>query len=466
MTAVSAFIAISVKEGPIRCDEPYFFRQGYAPDAFEYHTMAANLTLHGCFPYYGFMSSMSDYHLSDHPDSVTYFRDTQRSGAIVFDNKPPLYPLLLGLTYKTFGFNPCTAAYFNLLCLIALISLMPIAGFLINEIPGAICGVLAAFAFMCIRNFKLWYFTPEILTTFLVMVVLCAGILAFRKNTIKRYALLGFSLSLLALCKGMFLVTLILVSVYLLYLIISRRTVRYLIALISLDMSAAVLIISWMAYINPMIQGNVKERLAFYSSLKATSPKIMFEKYSQLFDSTGHTKSEVIESLNKFHQYEHAIENGRVVITNQFGNYDILNVHNEYCLDGDFHPEWLLIRNSFYNRHSNLSQFQKMLLFYQENPILGIRIAWAKVRAIFGLGGYIFYMAIICSLLLAPVHRYGRRWIVGLALLLNILIIQILVYADIRFVDSVAPVSVLYCTLSLGWIVSSVYGTFAFRRDA
>lgn len=442
-TLIAATFYLRKEGGLCFNSSPYFFEQGYNPDAFEYYLPAANFALDNGFPYYGFVNPISDYHLCAQPDSVAYFRDTQKAGAMVFVSKPPIYSLLVGMAYKIWGLKPCTAWYFNAWCLLLTVALMPLTGFAVARWSGMAAGAMAAITFLLCKDKALGNFDAEILTSCLVMLSLFWGVVCLSQKRPLFYFLFGISMGGLILSKGFFAFTALALAVYLLWQLLQLKRLNAFYALLLYNAGVCALLIPWMLYINPLLQSDIPARQAFYEKFKATTPQIMLATRADGFDSTGKVRPEVLENLNKFHQYQHATENGLVVITNQLGKYNILNVHNEFCTDGDFHPEWRIIKSSFYQHLLNKTNGERLWLFYSQHPKLGMQITLAKLRNIWSISGFAFYASLLMLMLLVCFRKLDNSLVPASLFLGNILFVLIWLYGDMRFVQTVLPVSFL-----------------------
>ena len=447
LIALCASQFILYKSGAAGFSSPYFFEKGYSPDAFEYQLPAANLALHGCFPYFGFLNSVGDYHICAHPDSSVYYRDIQKAGTCVFVSKPPLYSLVIGLAYRIFGFSPKTAELFNIWCLSLLVTFMPLTGFAVAGRRGLVAGVIAAIVFMCIKAPKIWNFDAEILTSFLVMLTYLVSAWAARRKNGWRLFCSGLCLSLLALCKGYFAIIGLFFSLYLLWSVYQSLTVRRVGALVCFGLGVAIPIVAWMMYINPLLKAGIPDRIAFGEKLKSMTPQVMLTTRNEGMDSTGKVRADVVEHLNKFHEYQQSLENGPITISNQLGKYNILNVHNEYCTDGDFHPEWMIIKTSFYNQYPNEDKNTRLWLFYTHNPVLGLKIVVAKLSAVLSLSGVLFYSGIFLSFLLLYLKKTSAMSWMATFFLITTLAIIVIFYGDIRFIQSIEPLTILFLSL-------------------
>lgn len=434
---------------PLPCSNSYFFEGGYNPDAFEYFMPAANFALHNKFPYYGFMSNMNSYHIHRAPESVKYFADTYKAGSIVFVSKPPLYSLLLGVCFKLFGFNVCTAATLNYVLLIVTVISMLFAAYIMGKYTGVL--LLIPITLVYAKSFlpDVWNTDAEMLSAALTALSFVAGTWAFKNFNRSRIILAGVAMALLLLCKGYFVFTMLCVLLFLMWLFIKSKNTKYLQALVYFSVGVWVPLICWMAYINPLLKSDITNRLAFAEKLEATTPQISVENRAQLFAPNGVPLAEAIENLNKFHQYQHARENGFVFISNQIGKYNILNVHNEFCTDGDFHPEWRLVNSSFYYSCLHDPNYLKLLKFYSNFPIVGMQITWAKLTYNKNVSVWLFYSVFLLLAFLFFVGRLPVIYVPPHFMLATVFIILIAFYGDVRFIYTILPVTCVILGMAL-----------------
>lgn len=445
---VLAFVgcmAVGCSTGFSKGEARYFFPDGHSPDAFEYYLPAANLALYRCFPCYGFIGSLNEYQLHPQPESISYFRDTKSAGVIVFPSKPPFYSFVLGSAFKIFGLFPAVVTYLNKSFLALTALLLLCSGFWMRSSGGhfAAFAALAAFLFLAFAEYTCVNLDAETLTMCLAMAAFCTVTLAFKKSKNSWRFIAGVVTGLLLLTKGYFVITWIFLSLYWLYVFLKRRMLSDLSGLLLFNAGIGFILLPWILYINPLLQKDIPQRLAFHERLKKTAPQIYLSSHEQMFDSAGIIREDVIDWYNKFHQYQHATENGFVFISNQYGEYNILNVHNEFCVDGDFHPEWKIISSSFYNQLPEQSKHGKLLAFYTRNPLLGLRITAAKLLNIWSYSGMLFYAALCFTLIALFKSRIPPEMLTGFILLANIFIVLILFYGDVRFVQTTEPVSLL-----------------------
>ncbi len=421
----------------------YFFEEGYNPDAFEYFMPAANLALHNKFPYYGFMDAMESYNIHPQPQSVKYFVDTYSAGSMVFVSKPPLYSFLLGISFKYFGFSSGIVYWFNFYCLLLAMLAMFFAGYLAQGWRGVMLALLVAWAWVKFFLPPLFNCDAAMLTTALAVVFMLFAMLAMGGTRATFYFLAGTTLALLMLTKGIFSFACLFFGVWLLVRFLKIKSVHTLKNFAGFATGLAIPILLWMAYINPLLKNNIPNRLAFAAKLEASTPQFLFDKHEHIFAENGIYIETVVEHLNKFHQYQHARENGFVFISNQNGKYNILNVHNEFCTDGDFHPEWRIVKTSFYHSCLDDPNFIKLCKFYSRFPKLGFEITIAKLKNTKGWAALIFYFVLAGLSGLLFTGRLPALWLPGYFLLLSVFLFLIILYGEIRFVHIALPVALL-----------------------
>ena len=427
----------------------YEFESGHQPDAFEYYMPAANLALHNKFPYYGFISSMDDYQLNSKPESIKYFADTYKAGSMVFVSKPPLYSLLLGLSFKLFGFKPFIAIVFNFVCLVVIVFCMLLLGYLIKKWLGLLIALISILLWFIVSVPIVYHCDAEMLTKAFAMLFLLISIFSFRQKKNSFFFLLGLTAALLLLTKGIFLFSFLFTGIWLFVVFLKVKTTQKLKQIIFYLIGLFIPLFIWMLYINPLLKRDIPNRLVFADKLEATTPQILVEKREQLFDSNGVLRKDVIENLNKFHQYQHARENSFVFISNQNGKYNILNVHNEFCTDGDFHPEWRIIKTSFYQSYLNDPNIIKLSKFYSTFRLLGLKITWAKFINTGSISGFLYYISLFFLSGLFLMQKASEKLFVGYFLLVSVFMYLIILYGEIRFIDSVLPITLLLSILSI-----------------
>ncbi|MCS6819898.1 MAG: hypothetical protein NZ522_08090, partial [Chitinophagales bacterium] len=352
------YLLLLKSKNSLACE--YFSPNGFNPDFFEYHLPAANLALHHRFPVYGFLSDMKDYKLCANPESIKYYRDTYYAGTMIFPSKPPLYSFLTGTAYLLHGFRPQTAERLNMLFLIILG--LSLAGSVYNMTRSWVFSLISLVVIFFLRKYQLNYYDAELLTACLVgclcFLVTCSTV---NYNSLI-HAATGFASALLLLAKGYYLpVSVFLMAGYVI-IIIKYKSVSTIRNALFYFVGLLIGWVPWIVFINKAVQNDIPNRLRFSKKLEETAPHLKLNSRNEIFDSSGKYREDVIEDILKFHQYQHARENDFILITNQLGEYNILNVHNEYCTDGEFHPEWRIIKTSYYNQlPENMNKHYKLL---------------------------------------------------------------------------------------------------------
>ncbi len=414
----------------------------FPTDAIEYHLPAANLALHNAFPYFGFIGPKEDYKLCQNNNENIYHQILEEASSIVFPSKPPLYSLLLGLGFKIFGYSPATALFFNLLCFYLIIYFLFVACYFLLGMKGLFVALITSIL-LCVIEVNLISFDAELLTALLVLIAFTFGVIAFRNKNAKYHLLFGCAMSLLVLCKGYFVFSVMIFIIIYLSFILKNKVMSAIYSLMFFLMGFLLFILPWVCFINFSIQNNIESRTAFHNKLKEHAPNLILNNHDEIYNANGAIRDDVIFDLMLFHQYQHAAENNFVFITNQLGEYNILNVHNEYCSDGDFHPEWRIIKTSFYNKHKDKDKNTKLFMFYRYHFLLGIEIVLAKIKNSITAKTFWYWCAIILLLFFGLKQKYPKELLTALIFMANVFLVLIVFYGDVRFVQTVIPLSIL-----------------------
>lgn len=449
---LSVISLIQLRYAPDWDADTFTLDSPYPSDALEYHLPAANLALHGRFPVYGFLGQISDYHLCARPDTMFYYRLLADAPAIAFPSKPPLYSFMLGGVYRVFGVQPWAAQLLNMSIWALMSGLLVFAGGRFYGRNGLVAGMLAvALLFVCDRG-DLVHYDAELLTRLLVLAAALAGMAAFSYGGRMRHVVLGLMFALLVLAKGYFAFALLLLPLAYAWRWRSEGFVHPVKDGLAFSVALLLLILPWMLHINPMVQRGVSEREEFSRILREASPNVLVEHHSELFGPDGSARHDAVMDIMLFHQYQHAREHGFVVISNQMGDYNILNVHNEYCTDGDFHPEWRIVRSSFHNGLPGMGKYERLKRFYVSDPELGIRITVAKLKAGLSAAMFPFLPAVVVLAILFWKGNYcsRQRWSAAALLLLTVPVTVAAFYADVRFVRSAEGLAIQTLVLAAG----------------
>lgn len=419
----------------------YFNTTCSISDFLEYHLPAANLALHGRFPIYGFLSQMNDYKICLQADSSKYLRDTYAAGAMVFPSKPPLYSFIAGWAYRIAGFKPQSSVWLNVLLLA--LGAASIAAAVHAATGQLLLSLLAALGLIALRKNDIYLFDAEILTVTIVSLLVYWAVWAVRSKSFWVHAIGGLLTALLLLAKGYYVLVVALITLAYLQQMVARKSFTFLRNASAFWAGLLTLWLPWIVFINISVQQDIPNRLSFSKKLEATAPHLLLQTHNDIFNVDGTYREEVVEDILKFHQYQHARENSFFLITNQLGDYNILNVHNEYCTDGDFHPEWRIIQTSFYNQlPPGLTKHQKLWRFYRQHPDMLWGLPLAKLKNAFKGRTVLFFLAVLLSLVIWC-YSFSFSRALHLALLVTPFLALVAFYGDERFAQT-ADAAALY----------------------
>lgn len=380
---------------------------GYGIDPFEYHLIAANLALYNQFPVYGFAGPAANYNLCpENKAAAPYLHDLQETGPVLFTGRPPVFPLLLGIAYKLGGVNEQVFLLLCALCTALLVGLMPLTGYHLWRTKGLFIGLSAAISFLLFKNTGSSSINAEYFTKLVAFVLFYTLLLAWQQNKPIKYLFAGLWLGIVLLTKGTFVFLPLLITALLVYRTLRQRNFTPLKNLFYLATGAFITIAPWSLFINLQVQHNHKHMQEWVARFAATVPQLQATTRNELFK--GDTLSrQAIDYFNKSQQIAYTTPGGFILLTNQVDTEILRSVNNEYCVDGDFHPEWKVISTSFYNtRYKKLTGKGQILHFYADNPQAAIQIFTAKVRnafseypAFFGGSAALWVLLIVISFL-------------------------------------------------------------------
>ena len=105
----------------------------------------------------------------------------------------------------------------------------------------------------------------------------------------------------------------------------------------------------------------------------------------------------------------YSVEDGYIIISKQPYGDEILSVHNEFCSNGAWHPEWRYMTNSYYRTHpSSLSPLLRIVGFYMDNPTCLIANLQGKFKRATYQFSSIYYLSIVL-LGLISITSQGRH---------------------------------------------------------
>lgn len=389
-------------------------------DIWEYQTVAVNFSEHNRFPVMGFLGDEAGYDLRDlkATSSQEYMKCRFRDqGPVTYVGKPPLYSLLLGLTYKLFAPRILYAYYFNLACFACMLSLMLYLGHTLAGKWGFVIALAAIVLYMAFGAHKFSDVLPAYLFTAITMGIVSVTVSLLKKPGAGRYALLGALFAAAMLTKGnvVFIVVFALAGLT----FFNRKRKGNLRGLGLAVLSFALLLLPWVILANQIRVNRAEEWRKWKERVIAGESRCEVDfsrrnewskKETRIVESGYHHK--LIS-----HLYTRMVAaDVFIVISNQVTPDELLSVHNEYAVDGDFHPEWRYLTDGVYHNQylDHPNYLQKMACFYADRPRLIYEIALAKLfragsqtNAFFHVAAFLFGMIVLYRRIRGPGIRKG-----------------------------------------------------------
>lgn len=386
-----------------------FLSFGYNFDALEYHLLAANFALHDQFPVYGLISKVEDYHLCmDNTHLSAYYKILESAGPVVFAGRPPVYPLVLGFCYKVFGLYPEIQYYLNVVSLLLATYFLGIGMWRLG-LHSLLAFPLALVYYLMTKD-QMVLNDAEVFSKLPFLLAILSLLFAMRWDRSGAYALGGMALGLALLTKGTLLPFFVLFSLYIIYLAVSTGQVTLIRHQAFLIGGMSLMIIPWMLFINPKIKDSKKARFDWAAMMDEAIPDINIRERHELIDPiTNDYSREAAYCFLKYHQLGYVRDNGRIIISNQYNAKYQYSLHNEFCMDGEPHPEQNFISGSFYKTKvdTSASPMTNIARFYFQNPLLGLKVIYKKLENLRN-ENFNFYFAAIFLLFLAPACKRLR----------------------------------------------------------
>ncbi len=378
-TAIAGFF-ITLNSSSLNNPETCTCNHGYGIDPFEYHLIAVNLAVYHQFPVYGFIGDPKDYNICpENTAARPYLNDLQKAGPVLFTGRPPVFPLLLAFAYSLFGINLQVFIVLCALCSALLVGLMPYTGYRLWGTKGLWTGLIAALLFLAFKNTGSTAINAEYFTKLMAFLLFLCLAIAIKEKKNTAYFTTGIVLAITLLTKGTFIFIPIFLSIGLLTNAVKERNFTPLRNLLLLAAGALLTIAPWSLFINWEVHQQKQSMHAWAQRFAATMPVISVSKASELVVN-GVYNPKAIDYFNKSQQVVYTGNAGLILLTNQVDTEILRSVNNEFCLDGDIHPEWKLIQSSLYNsRYAHLSGSSQIFHFYIDNPALGLKILKAKI---------------------------------------------------------------------------------------
>lgn len=353
-------------------------------DVWQYQTVAVNLAVYGKHPVMGFLGDESVYALDELPTSAIegYIKCRfTENGPVTYLEKPPAYPLLLGMVYKLFNPDLHIAYYLNLFLFGGILLVMMFIGSSLNKKHGFLMGLLAAVIYAFGYYHRPSDVLPSTMMTFLFSCITLVYILLVKSPSVKHFCLMGVLLALGFLTKGdiNFLMVLIPLSLLLVFWGIRRVGLKFLYMFISM----VLVLMPWTIYVNNVRVNSVEERAAWAKHVRETEALCEIDASE---DEDWENRSSIIKNGEHHALVTHLFEpmaaaaDKFIIVTSQGAIDEVLSVHNEYNADGHYHPEWRVRGNSIYNtQYLDSSVPAKIMRFYIDNPAFFVKTCIAKL---------------------------------------------------------------------------------------
>ncbi len=481
-----------------------FCNHGYGLDEIEYHLLSANIALHNSFPVYGFLSDKTSYCLCEENQSLaTYYTILSDAGPVLFSGRPPIYPLVLGGAYKLMGFTPQTQyqLHFAAIWLTALL-----LGIALLCTRGTILAVIISITYLWVTIPIAHINNAEPFTRLPYFAAILILIWAEYSKNNPLFFTAGIAMSLALITKGTLLIFTVLILLFMLFKALRYKNYTILKHIVLYCCGLALVIVPWSTFINYHLSQSKQERQNWVQKMNKAIPDISVAGFEDLLDkNSGWYKKETIYYGIKIHQTRYVADSAFIIITNQLNRNIILSDHNEFCADGDYHPEFEAISTSFHNRYSKTDEWvwKSIARFYANNPVFAMKILYTKICALsrtstnlyflsivlitlalcfrhhiisaltaklitvayvviyisallYGLLYLVVWIPIICLLISLGIIAlfYAEKGLLSIftLLALSFTLLALMIYGDPRFIDALDAVWVLAATLSLTYI--------------
>lgn len=397
------------------------------PDVWENHTVAVNFSEYNKFPVMGMIGDSELYQLDklEENDIEAYSKCRFfQAGPVVDFFKPPVYGIILGLGYKVFGVDLKVAYYLNLLFLMGIVFFIIKTMDLLHS--KAWLGGIIALLYIYFGEHNLNNILPETLVSLLLLTVFYIAILIIREDKTSSYFLIGIVIGLGVLTKGtMLILSFLIIS----SIIVSKwKTERFRIKICSLIGGLLIILTPWIIYSNVLRLNTSAEMIKWRENIVSTERKcnhLLVErewaKNGIGFSADTHQEKIVTDLLRRY-VTPHSV----IIISNQTPAEGLLELHNEYCVDGLWHPEWKFKESAIYNNnYSSLSPVGKVIRFYLDNPRYIYKNALGKLKNSINSNNYIFILSSFLISCLSVILRVRRT---NYNLRLSLFIILLLAY--------------------------------------
>jgi 4-amino-4-deoxy-L-arabinose transferase-like glycosyltransferase len=355
------------------------------PDSWEYQTVAVNYAVFNEYPVMGYLGDSETYQLNLlRADGQTNILKCMfnNSGPIIHVAKPPLYGLLLGITYRFFGVGFGQVFYLNLLFLYITVCCMIGLFWLLKRKIGFLLGVASAFIYVGLGSYNLSSILPEVVLTCLLSIIALFSISLFNSFSLRNILFTGIACGLAFLTKGVIIFVLVLIPIFAFITFGMHKSTLTKVCLFLLVVATT--IAPWTFFSNQQMELASVKRNTWLSKLQTSGPCPIQEITSGQFRGVD-LRQVIIDQYASYARYDNYL-----IISNQFSTERLLETHNPYCIDGEWHLEW-----KYLQKDPNLSQLTtaipRVLSFYYNNPSMLYLLPIAKM-ALGTDGKYPFFL--------------------------------------------------------------------------
>lgn len=357
-----------------------FFHYFIDIDSQEYHLIAVNALKQNGFLKHGYIESLETYNICGYRQHGPVFDLINDNGPFTLLTRPPIYTLYLLFHYYFFGITPIPL-YFSSILLISLTSLFILKTILLlTNNRFKILAVVLSIIYIYIRDIEIHAISPELFTQFLVAFNTYCFVYSTKYPSNIRFFQCGVAFMLLMLTKGIFIFVLPILIVLLFFQKqLKRKTLGYLKYFLS---GLFILLTPWIVVVNSIRNNSQDELSKAKEKLIDWEPKLEFKTFEEYknanIDESLHD-SILRKNIAYFYQ-RYQIADYFIIFTNQITDETLLMTHNELCIDGDLHPEWKFINEAYYSKEElSNNQIVNVANFYLQNPKLFPKIMANKL---------------------------------------------------------------------------------------
>lgn len=359
---------------------------GNGMDVWEYQTIAVNMALFNQFPVMGFLDAEEKYQTNtlEYNPVEDYFKCRfEQQGPVTYVGKPPLYSLALGITYKLFQPDMKFAYYLNLFFFTGILFSILLIAYYSDKKYGIALALIAALGYIFFGKHGLSDILPATMLSFVICCIALSGILLLKTFSVKYFITAGIFLAIGMLVKGNIIFIVFFTPIFLAYMLF-HYTKKYSGILIML-FAFAIVLLPWVIYANYVRIENTEKWSEWKQKIIKAESACFLDTVNIKNWGRRANRKQIVEN-NEHHKIVSHIysrtanENIPIIISNQATSDEMLSVHSDLNLDGDWHPEWRFRPDAVYNRmYLDKPFLLKIFSYYIDNPSMIFRIALAKL---------------------------------------------------------------------------------------